>query len=305
MKFKTIGSDPEFFVLDDKGVAYPATPFAKGSKENPSSIGDGFFEQQDNLSFEGNVPPSETKEEFIFNITKLKQYFADKVSKFNYSISNNGVEYFSKRYLMLPEAGDFGCSNVVSSWDSSTSGIIERPTPSLADYKFRVSGFHIHIGYSYSKNIPKHLMDIIIGRLFDLFLTLPCELIHFERERVNTYGAYGIIRSKDYGVECRALSTFFTQPKYLPFVWDQLMKIEKFINNTSEKDLTSLVNRSMMIFSKDRLLMRFQDIFSKFRDKEVLQLFNETKNINNETSSKIILNDFNIIIAEYYKSNSI
>lgn len=283
MKFITIGADPEFFVFDPKGKPYPATLFAKGSKECPVAIGGGFFEQRDNLSFEGNIPPAYTKEEFISHVTYLRQYFIDKVSKFGYSLSPNGVEYFAKRYLMTPEAKEFGCSKVISSWDSIIHCATERPTPVLSDAKFRVSGFHIHIGYDEPLFKSKQNTDILIGRLFDIFLTIPSHVIKPEPERIQTYGKWGMIRSKSYGVECRTLSTFFTQKDQLPWVWDQVMKIEEFINKSNEKDLLTIINQRHFLGTSSTQAKRiFNTIFNKFTDKTVLELFNETKDANDE-----------------------
>ena len=268
IKFETIGADPEFFVLDPKGKPYPATKFAVGSKESPSPIGDGFFEQRDNVSFEGNIPPVSTKEEFIKNITRLRQYFIDKVSKFGYSISPNGVEYFEKRYLLTAEAKEFGCSSVISSWDSYINYLQKRPTPNLGNLKFRVSGFHIHCGYS-SINILKSrgTIDILIGRLFDLFVTMPSHSIKPEPERITTYGKFGMIRCKSYGVECRTLSTYFTQEDQLSWVWDQVMKIEQFINACDPDDLKYLVKNRHFIGSSIPGVKRiFNGIFSNLTE---------------------------------------
>jgi hypothetical protein len=284
MKFITIGSDPEFFVLDPKGKPYPATLFAKGTKDAPSPIlgEEGFFEQRDNVSFEGNIPPCYTREEFITNMTKLRQYFIDKVNKFSYSLSNNGVEYFDKRYLNTPEAKEFGCSSVISSWDSCSGKIIERPTPVLEDVKFRVSGFHLHCGYD-EPVLKKMDTDILIGRLFDLFLTLPSHVIKPEPERIETYGKWGMIRSKSYGVECRTLSSFFTQEKWLGWVWDQIMKIEEFINASNKSDLALIIKTSQFLgYDYDRVRMVFNSIFQGFKDKKVIELFNETKEVYEE-----------------------
>jgi len=286
MKIISIGSDPEFFVLDNKGMPYPATPFTEGTKTNPipiESLGKGFFEQRDNLSFEGNIPPAYSKEEFVEYVTALREYFKTKVAKFNYSISPNGVEIFPKRMLDTPEACEFGCSQVVSSWDSNGLSIMEIPTPVLTGLKYRVSGFHIHIGYQLDAsetNLGKVAWAILMGRLFDIFLTVPSHQIKSEPERLYNYGKYGMIRIKDYGVECRTLSTYFTQKEYLPWVWDQIMKIESFINSLSKDDIKYLVKDSYMIAHRESLMKAFAYIFYEFKNKEVLKTFEETKNIN-------------------------
>lgn len=279
MKIVTLGADPEFFVFDRKGRPYPAVKFARGTKESPISIGDGFFEQRDNISFEGNIPPATTKEQFIHNVSFLRNYFAQKVEKFGYSLSPNGVEYFDKRYLELAEAKEFGCSEVVSAWDSNYDYTQTRPTPVLSHVKYRVSGFHIHIGYKNEGLFGPYYdnkLAILVGRLFDIFLTIPSHKIKPEIERLESYGAAGMIRIKPYGVECRTLSTFFTQDKYLPWVWDQIMKIEEFINKSNDIDLKYLIRRSHFIptHHPERPIT---ELLYGLNNKEILKDFNETK----------------------------
>jgi hypothetical protein len=292
IKFITLGSDPEFFVLDPKGIPYPATNFSKGTKDSPSPIESslpGFFEQRDNVSFEGNIPPAKTREEFISNVTYLRNYFVNKVSKFGYSISSNGVEYFRTKYLGLPEAKEFGCSSVISSWDSTNSFIQSRPTPVLDNIRYRVSGFHVHIGYSNSCEfkMSRNNIDILIGRLFDIFLTVPSHLIKNEPERLQSYGAYGMIRSKSYGVECRTLSTFFTQEKYLGWVWDQVMKIEEFINTFDTADLLKVIRFGSFVGTRRDFISSVSSILSEFDNKEGLKKFEELKDYNYEAKKVV------------------
>jgi hypothetical protein len=291
MKIFTVGSDPEFFIRDKQGRPYPATPFAAGTKEKPvliKELGSGFYEQRDNISFEGNIPPCTTKDEFINNVTRLRNYFESKVSKFGFTISPNGVEYFPARMLQSAEAGEFGCSNVVSSWQSRYGQTVNIPTPVLTGLKYRVAGFHIHLGYNSS--YPTHIYEtcdhrLLIGRLFDLFLTIPSHKIKNEPERILTYGKYGMIRYKTYGVECRTLSSFFTQPEWLPWVWDQLMKMESFINfcNPVQRDI--ITRKSYLTFDYN-INSAFRDIFKNFDDKNVLTKFEETKDFVNDKKTK-------------------
>jgi hypothetical protein len=267
----TLGADPEFFVLDKNGKPFPATPFTKGSKDNPIPIIDyGFFEQRDNLSFEGNIPPSKTKKEFVNNMNLLRNYFQNKVERHGYSLSPNGVERFSKKYLVTDEGMEFGCSKVVSAWDSLPEEIIEKPTPNLTALNYRVAGFHIHIGYIPDEGIPKSFTDILIGRLFDLFLTVPSQIIKPEPERLYTYGKWGMIRIKDYGVECRTLSSFFTLSGNLPWVWDKIMEMQDFINGNTYEDLLKIVNKRYIVADDPHVMSSlFNQIFSTFDNKNL------------------------------------
>jgi len=280
IKFKTIGSDPEFFVLDPKGAPYPATPFSTGTKEFPCPITDlpGYYEQRDNLSFEGNIPPASTKEEFINNVTTLRDYFSGKVAKYDYSLSPNGVEYFDRRFRKSPEGMEFGCSTVIDSWmsKSSSNHLQERPTPVLGDVEYRVAGFHIHIGYDPTTIVN----DLAIARMFDLFLTIPSQRIKPEPERIMSYGKYGMIRKKDYGVECRTLSSYFTQKNYLPWIWDQLFKLENFLNQCDPYDLVLISRDQQYVGTTENSIVKiFNNIFNRFKNKKILTNFEETNEI--------------------------
>jgi hypothetical protein len=288
MKFITLGSDPEFFVHDDKGHPFPATAFAKGTKDEPvpiENLGKGFFEQRDNLSFEGNIPKCATREAWIDNMTRLRNYFCDKVELMGYKLSPNGVEYFSKRYLRSLEGMEFGCSNTITSWDSMQGDYVKRPTPNLSKLNYRVAGFHIHIGYDLN-DLPfkdKRDVDLLVGRLFDIFLTIPSHVIKPEPERIKTYGKWGMVRMKSYGVECRTLSSYFTQSEWLGWVWDQVMKIQDFINEADTDDLEILIKyRHFLGDTSESATKIFNGLFSHFTNKEVLNKFNETKDTINE-----------------------
>lgn len=302
MKFITLGSDPEFFVLDPKGRPYPATLFARGTKDNPipiESLGKGFFEQRDNLSFEGNIPPATTKDEFVKSMSRLRNYFANRVGEYEYSLSPNGVEYFVKRYLNTPEGMEFGCSSVISLWDSTPGLFLNRATPNLKKNNFRVAGCHLHIGYTGSENLDRDRMDSAIGRLFDLFVTVPSQIIKPEPERIETYGRWGMVRRKPYGVECRTLSSYFTQTEHLPWIWDQVMKINAFINGLCDEDINSITRNRYFVGStiKDFMFV-FKDIFDRFVDKDILNKFNETQIFyEKQTLNK---NDFRASLVDIY-----
>lgn len=312
MKIISIGSDPEFFVLDKDNKPYPATPFAEGTKADPKaipSLGSGFFEQRDNLSFEGNIPVCYSKDDFVRNVTLLRNYFLSKVSKFGYSLSPNGVEYFPKRMLYTPEGSEFGCSSVISTWDSSRLHLKTLPTPILSRVPYRVSGFHIHLGIECQSTFSSTFFHIIIGRLFDLFLTIPSHKIKDEPERLLSYGKYGMIRITPYGLECRTLSTFFTQEKYLPWVWDQIKKMELFINECNINDLRYLDDRAFVITDLKSIKQAFSDIFSDFKHKGHFSQFEELSDLNinygkNDVKQKTINFEEDSINQNYNSSST-
>ena len=248
-----MGSDPEFFIVSEDNTPISAVLIAEGTKEEPKDIGDGFFVQRDNLALEGNIPPAKTKEEFISSMKHLKKYFNDKLDIFGARITNIGEAEFPEYIAMTPEGQEFGCSQIIYGWHNNyydIPNILEinsADTPSLADSNVRTAGFHVHIGYEILENdhkFTKMMVDTIIAKLFDLFLILPSQCMIKEPYRNSTYGLLGNYRSKPYGIECRALSSYFTDDKFLGWVWESVEDIFTYFNTLTEDDIRALLNIS-------------------------------------------------------------
>ena len=71
-------------------------------------------------------------------------------------------------------------------------------------------------------------MDIAITRAFDYFVVYPSRQIYSCPIRALYYGDYGNFRNKEYGVEVRSLGGFFSQDKYLGWIYDQTIKAINF-----------------------------------------------------------------------------
>lgn len=235
IKFETIGSDPEFFIFKD-GKAFPAVKFTSGSKDKPEIIKEGFALQKDNLLIEGNIPPCRSKSEFVESITFLKDYIRSRIELEGFELVCADSAKFMPRFLRIPEAFEFGCEPYKLAWGRGM-----RHADDLSRISERVAGFHIHIGYNSNMKVPSNDVKQLVVRAFDLFVTMPSRKIHFDEIRSTYYGKLGSYREKAYGVECRSLGGYFLNDKYLEWVWDQLIKMEDFINGLSPNGITLLL----------------------------------------------------------------
>lgn len=220
----TIGSDPEFFIVQKDGSAYPSTHLLKGTKAEPEDQGNGYAILKDNVLVEGNIPPANSKEEFVANMKQLKAMINSLLHLRGLELHNADSMEYTPEQLEHPEANEFGCSAYKNGWQLGSF--------SAEDMSFmpvRVAGFHIHIGYEIlDKSYPKSFLNIMIARAFDYFVTFPARL-HFNDEfRGKYYGNFGVYRDCPYGLEARSLGGHFTHDKYLDWVYDNTIKAMEF-----------------------------------------------------------------------------
>lgn len=238
IKIVTIGSDPEFFVKRGD-LFFPPMGLTNGSKHTPELIdSEGFYLQRDNLCLEGNIPPAKDRTEFIRNIKKLKKLISKRISLYGLTLVCVDSAPFKPRFLRTPEAHEFGCEPYMVAWNGDRKGF---QAENLGRQIRRPAGFHIHIGYNLlTKDYTKSYMDSVITQLFDMFVTTPARKYYYDSFRNNSYGELGAYRTTSYGVECRALGSFFLQDQYLGWVYNQTMKIENYLNNCTDENLSTL-----------------------------------------------------------------
>ena len=236
IKFKSIGADPEFFIKNvKKDIFLPSTFFVNGTKEAPEDMGNGFSLLKDNLSIEGNIPAAFSKTEFIKNIKFLKKLITLTVKQ---NDSDAEIFYtdeakFKTSFLMSEDGVAFGCSSYEDAWNNE-----KVQTPVLINLLTRQIGFHIHIGYEIiDEKYSKHDCNVAITKAFDTFLSNQSDSIHFSKVRRKYYGRFGSFRNKPYGVECRSLGGYFTQDKYLSWIYDQVTNVIDFVNENIEEIL--------------------------------------------------------------------
>jgi len=101
----TLGSDPEFFITDKQGRLKSIIGLLGGTKDEPRWIDDfGEFKvQEDNVAAEYNIPPCNSKLEFITAIKWPQQVIAQLVGTKNFSISTKASGHFDPNQLQTKQ----------------------------------------------------------------------------------------------------------------------------------------------------------------------------------------------------------
>lgn len=279
LTFKSIGSDPEFFIVKNN-QALPSCMFVQAMKNN--SIKSPFKIFKDNLLIEGNIPPSCSIKGFINNMETLKGMMKNRIQKKEAQLISTDAMKFAPRFLTLPDASDFGCSNYFDAWDDIKNVLTipkSHPTPKFRS-NLRTAGFHIHLGLAYegtyqdiNSQQTKSLKDLtntalekvikfhinrVIVKIFDLLVTNTSRHIHVHQERAKGYGSFGAFRNTPYGLECRSLGGYFTQKKYLWWVAEQSIRAISHTSFLIKKNPEALIH-----FSKDVNLETINNLFIK------------------------------------------
>lgn len=205
----TIGADPEFFVVSGWHFV-SGHSFQFGAKDSPLRTSSGMI-HNDGLALECNVYPSNTKQDFIKNVTSVIADLQEHVTKLDdkaFVVARPSVFFGRRRLSCLPEfARDLGC---VPDYNAYTGRRNPRPRSSSP---IRTGSGHIHLGFARDADVDSgdHLFRcrVLIQQL-DFFLGLPSLLWDTDNRRRTLYGKAGAFRPKGYGVEYRTLSNRWT-----------------------------------------------------------------------------------------------
>ena len=221
----TVGSDPEFFIYKNN-VPVSSIGIINGDKHMPDEVEPGYGVLKDNVLIEGNLPPAKTKEEFITNFKNLKRIMSDILEIGGYKLVSADSAEFSKKQLQHPDAKLFGCAPFINAW---TMGM--KSPADLGKMPFRVAGFHWHFGYNYDGDLASDYLALYLTRAFDYFVVYPSRQIYDDPIRSKYYGDYGNFRITSYGFEARSLGGYFTDDKYLDWLFNQSMKVFDYCSN--------------------------------------------------------------------------
>jgi len=123
IKNLTFGSDPEYFIVNrNTRKIVSSIPIIDGTKEEPEPLGDGFFILKDNILAEGNIPPSKTKEGFMYNMQELKNRITEYI-QLQYPVLellHSDCRDVDMTFLSHSEAMQFGCSPYFNAWDKES-----------------------------------------------------------------------------------------------------------------------------------------------------------------------------------------
>lgn len=209
LKF-TIGTDPEFFLLDQekKDMLVSAHDIVPGNKKNPVKLPDGSHVQADGTAVEFNIEPATSGVEFADKVksalNELRKIIPERY-KFHFK---NYVTYNPTYFKSLPEsAKELGCD---PDYTASIQEIKQNRVPTTIGTTRTGSG-HIHIGWTKNADTTPgsdHWWDAVTminqmetaynpaGNIFDLE--------NYRRQKY--YGGSCAFRCKPYGTEYRTPS---------------------------------------------------------------------------------------------------
>jgi hypothetical protein len=238
--FETIGCDVEVFAKDKEGNHVALCGLIGGTKEAPLQIEDfppGFAVQEDNVSLEYNIPPCQSRNEFVDAIDKMKHEIKHILRHLGYTLSFEASASFDKKHLTHPNALIFGCEPDYNAWK-----MIENEKPYSPDETLRTCGGHVHVGTDMDFVPLIQHMDLYLGVPSVLLDTSPSSII-----RKQLYGKAGAMRPKAYGGEYRVLSNYWMfNPIYVKWIYDQVRSIcnnkPLKITEKQAKDIQTCIN---------------------------------------------------------------
>jgi hypothetical protein len=226
IKNPTYGADFELFLFNSStNSVINAKPYVKGTKDNPYNFDPSnkyWCTSLDNISFEGNIAPCTTAEEFNNNIVKVIDYLKSSLPKGIVPIHECAVRV-NPSVLNSDESMTFGCEPSLDAYTGRENDTVSGETTNL-----RTCCTHIHMRYD--NMTLETSMEWI--KAMDLFLGVPSTIIEPANERRSLYGKLGEMRFyPERTVEYRSLSSYFSQNDIIrKWVFNNTLKATGFIN---------------------------------------------------------------------------
>lgn len=228
-----VGADPELFMQDAQGAFVSAIGRIGGSKTNPRPLplGEGFAVQEDNVAVEFNIPPADSRDQFVNYINRTMSFLTDEVSKLGLHFVNvSATSDWSEADMAEPAAHQFGCDPDFNAWLDGK----RNPRPKATDSLLRTCGGHVHVGIKL--NSKEQMLRGV--KMMDLFQSVPACIMDHGELRKQLYGKAGAYRRKPYGFEYRSLSNFWTHsPELCGWVYDTTQQaMDALLNNKINPD---------------------------------------------------------------------
>lgn len=208
----TIGTDPEFIILDNKNIPRSAIRILKNKKKS-IKIKNNFY-YYDNVLAECTVKPSINKNYFIKNLKESLQNLSNLIRPYKLSLIPSAL--FSPGELKHPESRVYGCNPESCAYKMQ---IIDSQKNTIKNTRLRSAGGHLHLGFS-NKDYIYCLMAV---RMLDLFVGIPCIFLDPtpSQTRRKTYGMAGRYRQPKYGIEYRTPGNFWlSSPSTASLIYD-------------------------------------------------------------------------------------
>lgn len=228
-----VGADPELFMQDAHGAFVSAIGRIGGHKKDPRPLplGPGFAVQEDNVAVEFNIPPADSREQFVNYIGRTMSFLSDEVATLGLHFVNvSATSDWSKEDMAEPAAHQFGCDPDFNAWENGA----RNPRPKATDTQLRTCGGHVHVGVKL-KSKEQMLRGV---KLMDLFLSVPACIMDHGELRKELYGKAGAFRRKPYGFEYRSLSNFWAHsPELTGWTFDATQQaMDALLNNKINPD---------------------------------------------------------------------
>lgn len=240
------GSDLELFVKSKQSdQIISAEGFILGTKNHPfrfDKTNKYYSTSLDNILAEGNIPPVDSKVEWMRSIDKVKQYIDAHLSQYEMCTVAYPAFKIKNEYLQTDNAKEFGCA---ASFSAYTMDILPKP---CAETNTRSSGFHIHASFD---DVTTESVEMFI-KTMDLFVGVPSSVYEPKNNRRDLYGKAGEFRFGDKykGAEYRVPSGWWAgNNERTGFMFDQTLKAIDFINYNDDEVIYELLlkNEGMIV----------------------------------------------------------
>jgi phiEco32-like amidoligase-type 2 protein len=261
IQLRSVGADPEVFLVNKNGHPVSAEGLIGGTKDKPvpmEGLEPGYMVQEDNVAAEYNIPPCLSADDFSAAIFKGLRYVQRLAHKHDLSVRCLPALHFDPDQLATPHARRLGCDPDIDFW-SLRYNEAPRPPETL-----RTAAGHVHVGWVN----PDDEQRVALIRTLDLFLGVPSILVTEKNERRELYGKAGACRVKPYGVEYRTLDNFWLiKAPWRKHVFNQVQQACLRLNGEGEFFLEELYELGddvrNCINNHDQYLARF--LVNEFR----------------------------------------
>ena len=230
------GQDVEFLLKNEDGKYISAVGIVPGYKSDPFRTPHGWV-QQDNVAGEVNIKPSKSVQEFVEWTHGVKEDLTNIIKPLGLTLANTASAMYDDDQLQSKEAMEAGCEP-----DMCVYTMEENTKPDLTGAGLRSAGGHIHLSWSG----PVDSERAAVVKNADLFISLPGLLLDNDIRRRRLYGAAGAYRNKEYGVEVRSPSNFWTRTKRMTAwaYWNAIASVVNMDEADAYPNVQTIINRN-------------------------------------------------------------
>ena len=230
-----VGTDPEIFAIDSKGVYRSLIGKLGGTKANPKPTKHGFV-QEDNVAGEFNIHPAFSEDEFVTNVLNVLGDIREILTPMDLSIDITPIALFPAEELKHDLAQMAGCEPDYNGWD-----LVVNDSPDLSATQKRSGGGHLHISWDKVNSAPLHRP--LLSCIMDITAGVASVIMDPNTERRELYGKASCHRPKvraagdSYdGIEYRALSNFWLKsPSHIRWAYNTVRQAVSRFDEFSER----------------------------------------------------------------------